>query len=129
MRMGRKFRKAKKLKNVIDTTKDTEQAVYLSITTWVGTFGIHYYGSLYYNGKREEICWIPPEKQRKMLNDLEEKMFRLKKGQSTRQFLSESDLIKEAKKQWKEIFPSAKFLLIDWPGILGVKILDSKGTK
>jgi len=93
--------------------KKPKSKVFLSITTWAGTFGMHYYGSFWYNGKREDdVRWIPPEKHRKMLNELEyEKFSKLKKGEDTIKFLREYDLIEEAKKQWKKRFPKAEILI------------------
>ena len=89
-----------------------EDTAYLRITSWVGTFGIHYYGDIWFNGKRKELNWVPPENQRKMLNDYEiYKFSRLKKGELTIKFLREGDLETEAVRQYKMIFPEAKRLV------------------
>jgi len=101
--------------------------VYLNITTWAGSFGIHYYGSLWCGGKREEVRWIPPEDYLKMLNSFESRMDRIKSKKKTIKFLREGDVIQEAIKQYKTIFPGAIILFQGNPmSIKGCPILDGK---
>jgi hypothetical protein len=93
--------------------KDPEKKVFLKITTWAGFLGVHYYGSLWCDGKKIDIRWVPGDKYRRMLNYFEDKELwgQIKKGDDTSKFLREYDLIKEAKKQWKKLFPAAEILI------------------
>jgi len=89
-----------------------EDTAYLHIVTWVGFCGIHYYGSIWFQGKRKEVRWIPYENQRKMLNDYTtEKFLKLKKGDHTIRFLREGDLETGAIRQYKKMFPGANRLV------------------
>ena len=103
--------------------------VYLVITSWVGYLGIHFYGSLWCRGKREDIRWVPPDSYRKMLNDYEEKRYKLKAGEKTSRFLRAGDIEIEAITQWKTIFPEAQILFKGNPiyeDIKDLPILDRK---
>lgn len=107
-----------------------KEIVFLTITSWVGFLGLHYYGSLWNLGKRRDLEWVPSEDYRNRLNRCEDDKFsKLKKNQKTIKFLREHDLIEEAIKQYRIIYPKGKHLLKGNPAEFGgmyLPVLDTR---
>ena len=96
---------------------DKEKFVYLNITSWVGhdSTASHYYGSLNgYLGKNStkiELYFNLTQEQIQKLYETEQYNY-YKVGDECSRFFSEEDLIKQAKKVFKQHFSNAEILVL-----------------